>query len=447
MTNLTQIGFASELAHYAEIHGPVTIGLAGCGQMGIDIVVEVALMQGIRIGAISDIRPNAAVEAALMAGYDKSDIVSAPNASKVDQAIEAGKIAVTDDFHAFCSAGRIDVVIDATGNPNVGALIALEAMKNGKHVVMLNVEADICVGRFLQEEARKAGVVYTGAAGDEPAAALEIIGFAQSLGFEIVAAGKGKNNPLNFNAIPADYEIEARERNMNARMLVEFVDGSKAAVEMTAIANATGLVPDVPGMHGPNATRDELAQVLCTKEDGGILSKPGCVDYTIGKGVAPGVFCIVKPRHPRVLERMIDLKVGPGPCFTIFRPYHLTSLETPLSAARAVVRGTADMQAIAQPVAECVAVAKRDLAPGETLGKIGETDYRGWAMTWPDAREARAIPLGIAEGAKIMKPIKAGSSLTYDNCVPDNSMVVTQIRQRLDQMDGQFVETNQKFVA
>jgi predicted homoserine dehydrogenase-like protein len=105
------------------------------------------------------------------------------------------------------------------------------------------------------------------------------------------------------------------------------------------------------------------------------------------------------------------------------------------------------MQAIGQPVAECVAVAKRDLAPGETLGKIGETDYRGWAMTWPDARNAHAIPLGIAEGAKIMKPIKAGASLTYDNCTPDNSMVVTQIRQRLDQMDGQFVDMNEKCVA
>ena len=226
----------------------------------------------------------------------------------------------SSDYKALCSAAHIDVVIDATGNPNIGTLIALEAMKHGKHVVMLNVEADVTIGRFLRDEARKAGVIYTGAAGDEPAATLEIVGFAQSLGFDIVAAGKGKNNPLKFDAMPDQYEEEAARRNMNARMLVEFVDGSKTMIEMTAVANATGLVPDVPGMHGPAATREELAQVLCTKADGGILTKAGVVDYSIGKGVAPGVFCVVKPRHERVTERMTDLKVGPGPCYTIFRP-------------------------------------------------------------------------------------------------------------------------------
>ena len=339
----------------------------------------------------------------------------------------------------FASPVGIDVVIDATGNPNVGTLIALEAMKNGKHIVMLNVEADITIGRFLKEEARKAGVVYTGAAGDEPAATVELIGFAQALGFEIVAAGKGKNNPLQFDATPDAFEEEARLRNMNARMLVEFVDGSKTMIEMVAVANATGLKPDIPGMHGPKATRDELAQVLCTKQDGGILENSGVVDYSIGKGVAPGVFCIVKPRHPRVLERMIDLKVGAGPCFAIVRPYHLTSLEVPLSAIRAAKNGLPDLEPADQPVAECVALAKRDLVAGQTLGKIGEYDYRGFAMTWSDARDRAALPLGLAERARALKPIKAGEALTYENCAPDDSLVVTQIRRRLDQSDARFV--------
>ena len=439
MHPVEHIGFAAALAQRAETHGPVTIGLAGAGQMGADIIVQVTLMPGVRIGAISEVRGLAALDAALMAGHERARIVTAATPADIDRAIEAGNVAITEDFHALCAAGRIDVVIDATGNPNIGTLIALEAMKHKKHVVMLNVEADITVGRFLKAEAAKAGVVYTGAAGDEPACTLELISFAQSMGFDIVAAGKGKNNPLKFDAVPAEYEAEAKERNMNARMLVEFVDGTKTMVEMVAIANATGLVPDVPGMHGPNATREQLAQVLCTKADGGILSRAGVVDYTIGKGVAPGVFCIVKPRHPRVLERMIDLKVGPGPCFSLNRPYHLTSLETPLSAVRAVVQGTADMQPLDRPVAECVAVAKRDLAPGETLGRIGETDYRGHAMIWREARHAKAIPIGILEKAKVTRPIKAGQQISYDSCTPDTSMVVTQIRQRLDQADARFV--------
>jgi predicted homoserine dehydrogenase-like protein len=436
---IAQIGFAAEIAAYAERGSPVTIGLAGTGQMGTDIVVQLSLMPGVRLGAVSEINMESAFEALAMVGRDRTDVVQASSANVIDSTIEAGKVAITNDYKALCAAGHVDVIIDATGNPNIGTLIALEAMKNGKHVVMLNVEADITIGRFLKEEARKAGVVYTGAAGDEPASTLEIIGFAQSLGFEIVAAGKGKNNPLKFDAMPDAYEEEARQRNMNARMLVEFVDGSKTMIEMVAVANATGLIPDVPGMHGPSATRDELAQVLCTKEDGGILTKAGVVDYSIGKGVAPGVFCIVKPRHPRVLERMVDLKVGPGPCFSIFRPYHLTSLEVPLSAIRAVLGRQPDMQPIDRPVAECATVAKRDLAPGQTLGKIGEYDYRGFAMTWSDARNGNALPLGLAERAKVVAPIKAGERLTYDNCTPDESLVVTQIRRKLDQTDVQFL--------
>ncbi|TRC91996.1 homoserine dehydrogenase [Mesorhizobium sp. WSM4303] len=431
--------FAAELLQRAEAQGPITIGLAGAGQMGTDIVVQVALMPGMRIGAISEVRPQAAIDAALLAGHDRSDIVQAANASAIDRVIEAGKIAVTEDLHALAAAGRIDVIIDATGNPNIGTLFALEVMKNGKHIVMLNVEADITIGRFLKDEARKAGVVYTGAAGDEPACTLEIIGFARSLGFNIIAAGKGKNNPLKFDAMPADYAKEAAERNMNARMLVEFVDGSKTAIEMVAIANATGLVPDVPGMHGPTATLEELASVLCPREDGGVLHRKGVVDYSIGKGVAPGVFCVIETRHPRVMERMIDLKVGKGPYFTIFRPYHLTSLEVPLSAARAVVYKRADMEPLDHPVAEAVAVAKSDLGAGQSLGMIGETDYRGFAMTWEDARAKGALPLGLAERAKVVKPIKTGDFLTYENCVPDDSMVITQIRRRLDQSDGRFV--------
>ncbi len=429
---------AARLRTRAEAKGPVTIGVAGAGQMGTDLAVQLAFMPGIRLGAISEINVPAAIDAALLAGHARGDIVEAANASAIDAAIEAGKIAVTSDLAAQAAAGRIDVVIDATGNPNVGTAFALDAIHNGKHVVMLNVEADITIGRHLKREAARAGVVYTGAAGDEPAAALELVGFAQSLGLTVVCAGKGKNNSLNFDAVPAEYEAEARRRNMNARMLVEFVDGSKTMIEMVAIANCTGLVPDVPGMHGPAATRDELASVLVPKSHGGVLSKRGCVDYSIGKGVAPGVFCIVETEHPRLLERLIDLKVGKGPFFTLFRPYHLTSLEVPLSAARAVLDGRADMVPLDRPVAEAVTVAKRDLAAGEVLGKIGETQYRAFAMTAAQARQANAVPLGLAEAARVLKPVKKGGALTYDNCAPDDSLIVTQIRKRLDQQDARF---------
>ncbi len=430
---------AQELRRHAETKGPVTVGLAGAGQMGTDLVVQLARLPGMRLGGISEINVARAHAALRLAGHGAENFAEARTARDIDRVIEAGKIAITQDLEALVRAGRIDVMIDATGNPETGASFALAAIAGGKPMVMLNVEADITIGRYLHEEARRAGVVYTGAAGDEPAAALELIGFAQSLGLSVVCAGKGKNNPLNFAAVPSDYEAEAKLRNMNARMLVEFVDGSKTMVEMVAIANATGLVPDVPGMHGPAAGRDQLADVLIPKARGGVLSKTGCVDYSIGKGVAPGVFCIVETDHPRVLERMIDLKVGKGPYFALYRPYHLTSLEVPLSAAHAVLHKRADMVPLDHPVAEAVAIAKRDLSAGETLGKIGETQYRAWAMTWGEARRASALPVGLAEKAKVVKPVKVGTYLTYENCVPDDGLTITQIRRRLDQSDARFL--------
>lgn len=429
----------TDLAARAAKGRPVTIGVVGAGQMGTDLIVQLALMPGIRLGAIAVRNVGNAIEVAVQNGYSRENVIEAKTAAALDAAIEKGLLPITDDIATLAASGHIEVLIDATGNPNTGTQIALEAIRNGKHIVMMNVEADITIGRYLHAEARSAGIVYTGAAGDEPAAAIELISFAQSLGLGVVCAGKGKNNPLKFDAVPADYEVEARERNMNPRMLVEFIDGSKTMVEMVAIANATGLVPDQPGMHGPSAPREELSEILIPKKDGGVLGGKGRVDYSTGKGVAPGVFCVVESDHPRVIERMADLKVGKGPYFTLFRPYHLTSLEAPLSAARAVLYGTADMVPLQRPVAEAVAVAKRDLQVGEILGKIGEAEYRAWAMTYPAAQAEQAIPVGLAEGARITKPVKAGDYLNATNCVADGSMLVTQIRHRLDQMDAQLL--------
>ena len=429
----------TDLAARAAKGRPVTIGVVGAGQMGTDLIVQLALMPGIRLGAIAVRNVGNAIEVAVQNGYRRENVIEAKTSAAIDAAIEKGLLPITGDIAILAASGHIEVLIDATGNPNTGTQIALEAIRNGKHIVMMNVEADITIGRYLHAEARSAGVVYTGAAGDEPAAAIELISFAQSLGLDVVCAGKGKNNPLKFDAVPADYEVEARERNMNPRMLVEFIDGSKTMVEMVAIANATGLVPDQPGMHGPSAPREELSEILIPKKDGGVLGGKGRVDYSTGKGVAPGVFCVVESDHPRVIERMADLKVGKGPYFTLFRPYHLTSLEAPLSAARAVLYGTADMVPLQRPVAEAVAVAKRDLQVGEILGKIGEAEYRAWATTYPAAQAEQAIPVGLAEGARITKPVKTGDYLNATNCVADGSMLVTQIRHRLDQMDAQLL--------
>jgi predicted homoserine dehydrogenase-like protein len=413
---------------------PVRVGLVGAGQMGTDLVVQIAQMPGIEIVAACDMRIERIEAACTMAGVECRQPLAATDATDATNAIARGRLAAVADPMLVCRAPEVEVVIDATGNPNAGANVALAAVGARKHIVMMNVEADVTAGAYLSAKAREAGVVYTLGAGDEPTAAMELIRFVKALGYPVVAAGKGKNNPFRIDAVPDQYRDEAKRRNMNPRMLVEFVDGSKTMVEMVAIANATGLVPDIPGMHGPAAPRDELQKYFCPKDEGGLLGRKGVVDFTVAKGVAPGVFCVAEMRHPRVRERMADLHLGPGPYYSFFRPYHLTSLEVPLSAAAAALFGESHMQPLPRPVAEVGCLAKRDLEPGETLDAIGEYAYRGFALTRADARARRALPIGLAQGAKVTRRIEKGALLTYDSVEPNETLRIVQVRREQDRM-------------
>jgi predicted homoserine dehydrogenase-like protein len=427
---------ADLLARQDKLGRPINIGLVGCGEMGTDIVTQVLHMPGLKVAAIAERRPPQAKNAYAIAGLDFAETVTTAAQGKFDEAIAAGKVGVTEDSDLIVKSPHIDVVIDATGKPAVGAEMGLAAMEQGKHLVMMNVEADVTIGAYLKREAKRLGVCYSLGAGDEPSSCMELINFVTSLGYPIVAAGKGKNNPLNIDATPDDYAEEAQRRNMNVRMLVEFVDGSKTMVEMVAISNATGLVPDVPGMHGPAASLADLEKVLCPKADGGVLNKKGVVDFSVGKGVAPGVFVIAEMSHPRLRERMHDLKLGAGPYYTFFRPYHLTSLEVPLTCARVVLYGTPDMEPRDVPTSEVCAMAKKDLQVGDTLDAIGEYAYRAWIMTAPEARAASAVPCGLVEGAKVSRPIKKGELLTHANVAVDSAAKIVQLRQRQDKALG-----------
>ena len=426
-------GLAADLAEREAAGNPVRIGIVGAGEMGTDLVTAVAHMPGVEIAAIADRRLAGAPQAIEIAGYDADKGAICESSMKMNLAIENGQIAITRDAGDVVSNDFVDVVIDATGRPAAGAEIGQSAIDNGKHLVMMNVEADVTIGPYLKKLAQKQGVIYTVGAGDEPSSTIELINFVTAMGYPVVAAGKGKNNAFNIQATPDDYREEAERRNMNPRMLVEFIDGSKTMVEMCCIANATGLVPDKPGMHGPDCTLEELQDVLCPVEDGGILSQKGCVDFTVGKGVAPGIFVIAEMSHPRIRERMNDLHLGPGPYYRFYRPYHLTSLEVPLSAARAVLYGTADMQPMDRPVAEVCALAKRDLKKGERLDFIGEYCYRSWAMRADEARNEQAIPVGLLENGIMSQDVKMGTLLTRHNCNMDETSTLYKMRKLQDE--------------
>ena len=431
-SNVAPTGLAAELARRAETDRPVRIGLIGCGEMGTDIVVRTAMMSGIEVSAICEVDPQEAHRAVEMA-YQRDDCSAyVSNSASLNSVVEERLVAVTDHSDAIVQSELIDVVVDATGVPAVGAEIGLAAISHGKHLVMMNVEADVTIGPILRREADQIGVVYSLGAGDEPSACMELIEFVSAMGHRIVCAGKGKNNPLNPEATPDQYAEEAAQRNMNPRLLSEFIDGSKTMVEMTAIANATGLVPDVDGMHGPAIGPTELATTLIPKCDGGLLSGIGRVDYSTGRGLAPGVFVVFEAQHPRIRERLTDLKMGKGPYYSLVRPYHLTSLEVPLTCARAVMAERPDMAPLERPVAEVCAVAKRDLEPGDVLDQLGEFTYRAWAMEACKARAAGALPAGLLAGAKVTGRVRKGKPLTSANtALPEDSKVV-ELRRRQD---------------
>ncbi|MGE5557615.1 MAG: NAD(P)H-dependent oxidoreductase [Bacillota bacterium] len=411
---------------------PIQVGLIGAGQMGTDIIAQVQGMAGMEIPAVVDLKAETAVRAYRLAGY-QGDIVETDDPAEAEKAMSAGKKVAATSHRIVTSARRIQAVIDATGSPEMGARISLECINNKKHIVMMNVECDITIGPILRQLAENAGVVYSLTAGDEPGSIIELYRFARALGFKVVAAGKGKNNPLDIYATPDRWEEKARARHMSAKMLVEFVDGSKTMIEMAAVSNATGLAPDIRGMHGPHCNIKDLTRIFCLKSQGGILEKEGVVDYGIGD-INPGVFVIVTTDHPRLIEGLAQRDMGNGPNYLLFRPYHLCSIETPLTAAQAVIYGESTAHPLNKPVSECITVAKKDLKAGQILDGIGEYCYRASIDLASVARDGNMLPVGLAEGAKLLCDVKKDGVITYDMVELNNNSVLLQMRRLQDQM-------------
>ncbi len=404
----------------------VSIGLVGAGQMGTDIVSQVAQMDGVRVPVVADIDIERAKKAYQLSGIDNSDIYQSSTKAEIEEHIQKGESVVTEDGFILPELEGIDVIIDATGVPKVGAKIGLDTINNQKHIVMMNVEADVVVGPILKKMADNAGVVYTGAAGDEPGAIMEIYNFAKSLGYKVVAAGKGKNNPLDRKANPERVAERAKKKGTAPHMMACFMDGTKSMLEMAAVSNATGLVPDVPGMHGPTTTIDELPKVYSLEEQGGILKNEGVVDFALGD-VAPGVFVIVTTDNERIKFSMNYSKMGEGTNYLLYRPYHLASLETPLSAVRAELYNEATIAPIGDIVTEVTTIAKKDLKAGEVIDGIGGFAVYGSVDKAEDARAKNLLPLGISDGAKLKMDVKQGEKLTLDMVELDKDSVIYEL--------------------
>jgi predicted homoserine dehydrogenase-like protein len=409
---------------------PIRVGLVGCGQMGSGMVHVVNQIVGMDARAISDIDVNRPLSTLKELGIPESQICITDRPGEGEDALRAGKYLITENALLLTRMESLDAVVEATGLTEIGSKVAWNCILNSKHVVMLNVETDVTVGPLLHRLAEKAGCVYTVASGDEPGVCKMLYNLAGTMGFEVICLGKGKNNPIDLDATPDSCREDAVARGMNPKMLSAFKDGSKTMVELAAVSNATGLVPDVPGMHGAKVDVPDLDKVFVPQEDGGILSQRGCVDYSTGK-VAPGIFVIITSPDARVRADMTFYSMGDGPYYTLLRPYHLCAIETPISIAEAVLYSESTVVS-KRLISEVATIAKRDLRTGEVVGEIGGPDFLGCTYTYEEARALKAIPLGIAPGSRVIKDVAKGEVLTEENLAPDSTKFVYKLRQMQD---------------
>ncbi len=428
------------LVRRQEEQGPIKAGIVGVGQMGRGMVSQMTMMKGMMPAIVADTHIEKVLHAFNLAGIKDEDIQIVNTLSEANNAMEAGKYVACEEADFVSHTNLTECVIDCTGAPDIGAKVASDAIKNKKHMVMLNVETGVVIGPYLKKLADREDVVYTGSAGDEPAAVMELYSFAKTLGMTIEVIGKGKNNPIDYDCNPDTVQEEAAQRKMSPRMLTAFKDGTKTMVEMAAMSNYTGLVPDVIGGHGPSTAPgtegvQELNQILKLKKDGGILNHYGVVEYV--KGIAPGVFVTVSTPNEEIAYQMAYHSMGPGPLYTLYRPYHLCNLETPLTVAKAVLEGEATCAPIDGLVSECITRAKVDLKAGQTIDGIGGYTTRGCVAEADESLAKGYVPYGlVTKDAVMKKDCPKGTLITYDMISLDQTALLYRLRKEQDAMYG-----------
>jgi predicted homoserine dehydrogenase-like protein len=427
---------------------PAPIGVVGVGRMGRGIVDQVATMKGLRVMALADVDQKRAVAGFTENGWDPGAVCATDELGTAQDALREGRAVATADPLLIPDL-ELRAVVESTGVPEVGAEVADLAIARGRHTVLLNVEADIVVGPILAERARRNGVVYTLAAGDQPGAIFEMVDWARSLGFEIVCAGRGTVLfPDDHHATPETYAEIARRNRMNPKMYNEFRDGTKSQLEMVAVSNVLKLPPARRGMHEPFCKWPDLGRVFALEAEGGLLEAAGVVDmanavdesgeYVHEDKVFPGVFVVVTSEHPGVRSSMSAL-FEPGfggtaqqwgPNWGLFRPYHLACVEVPMSVVRAVVDGRPTGDLRGGMVAELVAVAKKDLAPGDELDGGGGYTVYGLSERYEAAKRDRLLPFGFAyEGTRVKRPVARDQALTLDDVEVDTSSYLWRLRE------------------
>jgi len=437
------------LLRRAAAERPLRVALIGAGKFGSMFLSQARRTRGMHVAAVVDLQPDRARASLARTGWPREQTM----ARSLAEALSGGSTYVTEDADAVIRAPRVEIVIDATGNPAAGVRHALACCAQGKHIVMVNVEADALAGPLLARRAREAGVVYTLAYGDQPALICEMVDWARAAGFEVIAAGKGTKYLPPYHASTPDtvwghYGFSAERvaaGDFNAQMFNSFLDGTKSAIEMTAVANATGLTPAPDGLGFPPAGVDELPQVLKPREAGGVLHHRGQVEVVsslkrdgtpVFRDLRWGVY-VTFAADSEYVRRCFDeyglVTDDSGEYAAMYKPFHLIGLELGISVASAGLRGEAT-GAPDRFRADAVAVAKRDLAAGDTLdGEGGYTVY-GRLVPAADSLRLAALPIGLAHGVKLTRAVREGQALSWNDIEAPQASEVVRVRREMERM-------------
>jgi predicted homoserine dehydrogenase-like protein len=435
-----------KLLERAEAGRPVRVGLIGAGKFGSMFLAQVPTTPGLHLVGIADLSVPRARAALARVGWPAERYEAASFAA----ALATGGTHLTEDSGALIAAD-LDVVIEATGNPAAGIAHALACIAAGRHVVMVNVEADALAGPLLAERARAADVVYSLAYGDQPALVCEMVDWARAAGFEVIAAGKGtKYLPAYHASTPetvwGHYGIEperAAAGGMNPQMFNSFLDGTKSGIEMAAIANATGLAAPGGGLGFPPCGVDALPSVLKPRQEGGVLDGPGMVEVvsSLNRDGSPverdlrwGVYVVF--RAPGEYQARCFAEYGlvtdpSGRYAAMYKPFHLIGLELGISVASAALRG----EATGAPTgfrADVAAVAKRDLSPGERLDGEGGATVWGRLMPAAESLACGALPIGLAHGVTLTRAVAAGDSVGWNDVAIDAGLPAVAVRREME---------------
>ncbi len=412
---------------------PVRVALVGAGFMGRGLTNQIVnSVPGMQLVAIANRTLARAEQAYDEAGVSERRVVT--NGDELDKAVADGVAAVTDDYTALCDAASVDAIVEATGAVEFGCHVVVRAIEHGKHVVLMNAEVDATVGPVLSRRATAAGLVYTGCDGDQPGVQMNLVRFVRGIGLTPLVCGnvKGLQDPYRTPTTQAAF---AARWGQDPHMVTSFADGTKISIEQATVANATGMSVARRGMGGADHAGhvDELVEHYDIEE---LRELGGVVDYVVGSRPGPGVYVLGTHDDPKQRHYLELYKLGVGPLYSFYTPYHLCHFEVPMTVARAVLFGDATIAPEAGPQVEVVTIAKQDLAAGTVLDGLGGYDTYGEAEKASVTAAENLLPLGVAEGCRLTRDISKDEVIGYADVVLPAGRLVDELRQEQARIFG-----------